>query len=198
MRRPDGLRAGPWTIFKPEREDRQHSPTTAGHPDRHRLDTSSGFDPLAWQILFMLGVYLGRRMLPFGRTLPPSHALTAAAVVGLVAGLLLRLSWFGALPFILGIPESVWIIGKDGRGTAGVTFDQMDARRKRMTGIPAAAKAADPRIAKRVVLLGFALRGHRIRQLEIHGSGPGMTLRGGASLAVQLGAAQGHFGISWI
>ena len=76
-------------------------------------DTVIGFNPLAWQVLFMLGVYLGRRMLLHGRAVPRSRALTAAAIVVLLAGLLLRLNWFGALPFDLGIPESAWIIGKD-------------------------------------------------------------------------------------
>jgi hypothetical protein len=75
--------------------------------------TAIGFNPLAWQVLFMLGAWLGRRMLLNGRAVPPSRALTAAAIVVLAAGLLLRLSWFGALPFNLGIPESDWIIGKD-------------------------------------------------------------------------------------
>jgi hypothetical protein len=76
-------------------------------------DTVIGFNPFAWQLLFMLGVYLGRRMLMDGRTLPPSRWLLVAAVAVLVVGLLLRLSWFGWLPFDLGIPESDWIIGKD-------------------------------------------------------------------------------------
>ena len=76
-------------------------------------DTVIGFNPLAWQMLFMLGVYLGRRMLLNGRAVPPSRALTIAAVVVLVVGFVLRLDWFGALPFDLGIPESAWIIGKD-------------------------------------------------------------------------------------
>ena len=76
-------------------------------------DTVIGFNPLAWQLLFMVGVWLGRRMLLDGRALPPSRGLTIAAALVLVAGLLLRLSWFGALPFNLGIPESAWLIGKD-------------------------------------------------------------------------------------
>jgi hypothetical protein len=76
-------------------------------------DTEIGFNPLAWQMLFMLGAYLGRRMLLNGRAVPPSRALTGAAIAVLVAGLILRLNWFGALPFDLGIPESDWIIGKD-------------------------------------------------------------------------------------
>ncbi len=76
-------------------------------------DTVIGFNPLAWQVLFMVGAYLGRRMLLNGRALPPSRGLTIAAVAVLAAGLLLRLSWFGWLPFDLGIPESAWLIGKD-------------------------------------------------------------------------------------
>lgn len=76
-------------------------------------DTVIGFNPLAWQMLFLLGVCLGRRMLLNGRALTPSRPLTIAAVLVLVVGLLLRLNWFGALPFDLGIPESAWIIGKD-------------------------------------------------------------------------------------
>jgi hypothetical protein len=76
-------------------------------------DTVIGFNPLAWQMLFMVGVYLGRRMLLNGRAIPPSRGLTIAAVAALIAGLVLRLSWFGALPFNLGVPESAWIIGKD-------------------------------------------------------------------------------------
>jgi hypothetical protein len=76
-------------------------------------DPLTGFNPLAWQVLFMLGVYLGRRMLLNGRAIRPSRALTIAAAVVLVVGLVLRLNWFGALPVDLGIPESAWIIGKD-------------------------------------------------------------------------------------
>ncbi len=45
--------------------------------------------------------------------MPPSRALTIAAVLVLLVGLALRLSWFGWLPFGLGVPESDWIIGKD-------------------------------------------------------------------------------------
>ncbi len=81
-------------------------------PSLGRTD-ATGFNPLAWQVLFMLGVFLGRRMLLFGRAVPASRALMAVAVAFLVGGLMLRLAWFGALPFDLGIPETDWIIGKD-------------------------------------------------------------------------------------
>ncbi len=76
-------------------------------------DTGIGFNPFAWQILFMLGAFFGRRMLLLGRTLPPSRALFVTAVGVLLAGLLLRLDWFGTLPFSFGIPESPWMVGKD-------------------------------------------------------------------------------------
>jgi hypothetical protein len=76
-------------------------------------DTTIGFNPLAWQVLFMFGAFLGRRMLLTGRALPPSRGLVAVAIAVLAAGIVLRLAWFGALPFDLGIPESDWIIGKD-------------------------------------------------------------------------------------
>ena len=75
--------------------------------------TEDGFNPLAWQILFILGVFLGRRMLLNGRAIGPSRLLDAAAVLVLVLGLLLRLSWHGFLPFDLAVPNSEWIVGKE-------------------------------------------------------------------------------------
>jgi hypothetical protein len=77
-------------------------------------DTEIGFNPFAWQVLFMLGAHLGRRMLLVGRAFPPSRAVTVGAVLVLVFSLLLRLDWFGALPFHSGIAENDWIIGKSG------------------------------------------------------------------------------------
>ena len=74
--------------------------------------TAAGFNPLAWQILFMTGAWLGRRMFLNGRALPPSRILTWAAIGVLAGGLILRLDWFGALPFSLGIPEDPAIVGK--------------------------------------------------------------------------------------
>ena len=73
---------------------------------------AAGFNPLAWQILFMTGAWLGRRMFLNGRALPPSRILTWVAIGVLAAGLILRLDWFGALPFSLGIPEDTMIAGK--------------------------------------------------------------------------------------
>jgi hypothetical protein len=75
-------------------------------------DTDIGFNPFAWQVLFMMGAHLGRRMLLVGRAFPPSRAITAAAIAVLGFCFLLRLDWFGALPFHFGIPENDWVIGK--------------------------------------------------------------------------------------
>ena len=75
--------------------------------------TPPGFNPFAWQILFLVGAWLGRRSLLHGRALPPYRWLTALAVLILGVGLLLRLSWFGFLPFTLPIEETDAAIGKD-------------------------------------------------------------------------------------
>jgi hypothetical protein len=75
--------------------------------------THGGFNPFAWQILFLVGAWLGRRSLLLGRALPPYRWLTWGAIAVLAAGLLLRLSWFGFLPFRLPIEETEAVIGKD-------------------------------------------------------------------------------------
>lgn len=82
-------------------------------PPRLGAGTVAGFNPLAWQILFLLGAWLGRRALLRGRALPANRGLTAAAAVILVVALALRLGWFGFLPWPMPIPEAGWLIGKD-------------------------------------------------------------------------------------
>jgi hypothetical protein len=66
-----------------------------------------GFNPLAWQVLFMLGIWLGRRTLLGAAPLPrpalrgapwPRLALSWAAVVVLLLGVWLRLGQMGVLP----------------------------------------------------------------------------------------------------
>nr|WP_281417331.1 OpgC domain-containing protein [Plastoroseomonas hellenica] len=49
------------------------------------------FDPMAWQLIFMIGAFLGRRRLLTGRTLPRHPALIAVASLVLVAGLWARM-----------------------------------------------------------------------------------------------------------
>ena len=75
--------------------------------------TTSGFNPLAWQILFLFGAWLGRRALLTGKALPDRRWLTGVALVVVVGGLLLRLDWFGFLPWSFHIAENDTIIGKD-------------------------------------------------------------------------------------
>ena len=75
--------------------------------------THGGFNPFAWQILFLVGAWLGRRSLLHGRALPRWRWLTWLSVAILTTGLLLRLGWFGFLPFDLPMGATEAIIGKD-------------------------------------------------------------------------------------
>jgi hypothetical protein len=56
-------------------------------------ESVTGFNPLAWQLLFLLGAWLGRRALLFGQPLPPSRGATALALLIVVAGVALKLDW---------------------------------------------------------------------------------------------------------
>ena len=73
--------------------------------------TEGGFNPFAWQILFLVGAWLGRRSLLYEQALPRWHWLTVLSVAIVAIGL--RLSWFGFLPFPLPIPEMDAVFGKD-------------------------------------------------------------------------------------
>lgn len=57
-----------------------------------------GFNPFAWQIVFMLGAWLGRRTLLLGEALPASKWLTLGAIAIVLLGLWLRLGWYGFIP----------------------------------------------------------------------------------------------------
>jgi hypothetical protein len=80
-------------------------------------DTGIAFDPFAWQILFMLGAWLGRRALLDGEALPwraPAMRWgTAAAIAVLLAGFVLRLIWYGFLPLPAPVAESPLMVGKE-------------------------------------------------------------------------------------
>ncbi|NKC30888.1 succinyl transferase OpgC [Roseomonas sp. BU-1] len=54
-----------------------------------------GFDPLAWQVLFLLGAWLGRRALLGASPLPRHPALFATALLVLLAGLWVKLGHYG-------------------------------------------------------------------------------------------------------
>ena len=74
------------------------------------------FDPLAWQILFLGGAWLGRRALLRGRALALpvlwDRAATAGAVLLLGGALLTRLALYGALPWPAPFAEPAWISAK--------------------------------------------------------------------------------------
>jgi len=74
------------------------------------------FDPIAWQVLFMTGAWVGRRVLLLGTTFDPqawwARYATIAAIAVLLAGLVLRLAWYGFLPLAAPFPEADWITGK--------------------------------------------------------------------------------------
>jgi hypothetical protein len=74
--------------------------------------TGIAFEPLAWGLIFMIGATLGRRALLTGAAMPPWRWLTPCAIAILLAGLALRLSWYGFLPFHLPLAEAAWIHGK--------------------------------------------------------------------------------------
>ena len=65
-------------------------------------DSPPAFNVLAWQALFLLGAYLGRRKLLLGRAVPDWPFLLPAALLVLLTGLLLRLDQHGFLA--LGLP----------------------------------------------------------------------------------------------
>jgi len=80
-------------------------------------DLGIAFNPFAWQLLFLTGAWLGRRALLLGRALPYDASwarwVTAAAVVFVIAGLALRLSWYGFVPWHAPVAETRWIVGKE-------------------------------------------------------------------------------------
>ncbi len=75
-----------------------------------------GFNPFAWQMLFLTGAWLGRRALLHGRALPFAarwaRAVTFAAVAVLAAGLALQLRWHGFVgwPWLSATPD--WLTDK--------------------------------------------------------------------------------------
>jgi hypothetical protein len=80
-------------------------------------DLGIAFNPFAWQMLFLTGAWLGRRALLYGRALPfdaPwARWATTAAVLMVLVGLALRLSWYGFIPWHAPVAETRWVIGKE-------------------------------------------------------------------------------------
>ena len=75
------------------------------------------FNPFAWQMLFLVGAFLGRRALLLGRALPFAAGwarwVTGAAAAVLLGGLLLRLAWYGFSPVAAPVAEARWSVGKE-------------------------------------------------------------------------------------
>lgn len=73
-------------------------------------DMGLGFNPFAWQVLFMFGAWLGRRTLLLGQALPDMRWLTVAAVGLVLFALWLRLGWYEFLPWGAPLPnlEVIW------------------------------------------------------------------------------------------
>jgi hypothetical protein len=78
-------------------------------------DTGIAFNLFSWQAIFMLGAWLGRRALLRGEALPWARlrGWLWLALAVLLAGLLLRLAWYGALPWPAPIPEGPLVVGKE-------------------------------------------------------------------------------------
>jgi hypothetical protein len=81
-------------------------------PPTFGLDVGTGFNPFAWQVLFMLGAWLGRRALLARRGLPPSRVATALAIAVLIVGLALRLDWRGVLPWGAPAATTAWLFDR--------------------------------------------------------------------------------------
>lgn len=77
-------------------------------------DTGIGFNPFAWQLLFLLGAWLGRRALLYRRALPSARWVTMLAVAVLLVGLALRLDWYGFVRWGAPVAEGPLITGKEG------------------------------------------------------------------------------------
>ncbi len=80
-------------------------------------DTGIGFNPFAWQVLFLTGAWLGRRALLHGEALPyraPRAVAATAAAIGVVGlGVAFRLGWYGFAPYAMPFTEGAWITGKE-------------------------------------------------------------------------------------
>lgn len=83
--------------------------------------TGWGFNPLAWQVLFLLGAFLGRRALLGQGPAVPRHGLAVAGSLAILAwGFLVRIATYGWwpvawLPFGW-VPPLDWLIIKENLG----------------------------------------------------------------------------------
>ena len=81
-------------------------------------ESGIAFNPFTWQILYLLGAWLGRRALYEGAALPRlawpwlGWGYAIAGII-LLLGLFLRLSWYGFLPFAAPLGETATLVGKE-------------------------------------------------------------------------------------
>ncbi len=79
------------------------------------LEDGIGFNPFTWQLLFLGGAWLGRRVLLSGQALPFDAVWrrwgTIAAALVLLAGLAVQLGWHGFVP-ALDVPRLEWLTDK--------------------------------------------------------------------------------------
>jgi hypothetical protein len=76
-------------------------------------ETGIGFNPFAWQVLFLIGAWLGRRALLLGEALPRRRWPTMLAVLVVALGVFLRLAWYGWLPWPAPVAEGAAWVGKE-------------------------------------------------------------------------------------
>ena len=75
--------------------------------------TGIAFNPFTWQILYLLGAWLGRRALYQGYALPRLPWGYAIALPILLLGVYLRLSWYDFLPWPAPVGEIATVVGKE-------------------------------------------------------------------------------------
>ena len=79
--------------------------------------TGIGFNPFAWQFVFLTGAWLGRRALLEGEALPFRSRwapwVTVVAVSVVLIGFALRLVWYRFIPLAAPFEQTRWIVGKE-------------------------------------------------------------------------------------
>ncbi len=139
-----------------------------------------GFNPFAWQVLFAIGAWAGRRALLHGRVLPSSPWLVRVAAAILLSGLWIRLGWHGLLPegLMLPVAETDAVFGKQDlalpRLLHALSLAVVVARVTAREGLLARSLFAPLRFAGRHSLEVFC---------------PGLFLSWGATHALSLGPA---------
>jgi hypothetical protein len=143
------------------------------------------FNPLAWQILFLGGAWLGRRALLDGQALslpvPARRVALAAVLAVLAAGLVMRLTWYGFTPWPAPFGELYWIEGKQDLSVPRL------AHAMALAFVVAALVPRDAAWMHRAVAQAVA----RVGQYSLEVFCLGLFLSWGATAAFRLAPAQG-------